>query len=118
MKVNRTQVKGMDARTGKPLTGVAHLKQSIEMIVTTLIGTRVMRRDFGSTIPALIDAPANKKTVLTVYAAIALALKQFEPRLKLTRVYAEFDDLALAGKTVFSIEGEYLGEKVSTDITL
>lgn len=119
MTVNRTQVKGMDARTGKPLTGVSHLKQSIEMILTTLIGTRVMRRDFGSTIPELVDAPANSKTVLLVYSSIAVALKKFEPRFKLTRVYADFDGQTLSGKALFTIEGDYLGEKVIiNDISL
>lgn len=117
--INRTQSKGMDARTGKSLSGVAHLKQSIEMILTTLIGTRIMRREFGSTVPGLIDAPANNKTVLLVYSAIAQALKKFEPRFKLTRVYAEFDSQALTGKTAFNIEGDYLGEKITiNDITL
>ncbi|HCF6085938.1 TPA: phage baseplate protein, partial [Pseudomonas aeruginosa] len=34
---------GLDRRTGQPLSGVAHLKQSIEDILTTPLGTRRMR---------------------------------------------------------------------------
>ena len=34
----------------------AHLNQSIADILTTPIGTRVMRPDYGSNIPRLIDS--------------------------------------------------------------
>lgn len=50
---------GMDATTGKPLSGDAHLAQSVADILTTPIGSRVMRRSYGSLIPSLIDAPIN-----------------------------------------------------------
>lgn len=118
-QINRIQTQGMDANTGKLLTGVAHLKQSIQQILTTRIGTRVMRRKFGSTVPDLIDAPANQKTLMQFYAAIAVAIRDFEPRLKLTRIYSDFDSNLKNGKAVFVIEGDYLGEKITiNDVTL
>ena len=113
------QSQGMDAKTGKLLTGIEHLKQSITQIITTRIGTRIMRRQFGSTVPDLIDSPANPQSVLLVYAAIAQALHEFEPRFRLTRVYTEFNDQDLkSGHALFSIEGDFLGEKINADITL
>lgn len=109
----------MDANTGQLLTGVAHLKQSIQMLLTTRIGSRVMRRKFGSTVPDLIDAPANPKTLMQFYAAIAIAIRDFEPRLKLTRVYSDFDNNLKNGKAVFVIEGDFMGEKITiSDVTL
>ena len=48
------RLSGMDASTGQPLTGSAHLVQSIRDILTTPIGSRVMRRDYGSRLPALL----------------------------------------------------------------
>ncbi len=48
---------GMNAATGRNLTGLDHLHQSIADILSTPIGTRVMRRDYGSRLPELIDAP-------------------------------------------------------------
>ncbi|NBO96416.1 MAG: phage baseplate protein, partial [Betaproteobacteria bacterium] len=39
---------GINAQTGQPLAGIDHLRQSIRDILTTRIGTRVMRRDYGS----------------------------------------------------------------------
>lgn len=79
-------MRGMDAATGKPLTGEAHLSQSIGRILSTPIGTRVGRRDFGSLLPELIDQPANPALRIRIFAATALALKRWEPRIRVTRV--------------------------------
>jgi len=77
---------GMDARTGRPLEGEDHLRQSIADILATPIGTRVARRDYGSLLPELIDQPANAAGRIRLYAATALALLRWEPRIALTRV--------------------------------
>jgi phage baseplate assembly protein W len=77
---------GMSRTTGKPLSGDAHLAQSIADILTTPIGTRVMRRDYGSLIPELLDAPLNGATAIRLYAATAQALRRWEPRLDLVKV--------------------------------
>ncbi|HWL47108.1 MAG TPA: GPW/gp25 family protein [Sphingomonadaceae bacterium] len=80
---------GMDAATGAPLAGDAHLAQSIGDILSTPIGTRVMRRDYGSALFDLIDAPVNAATRIRMYAATAMALRRWEPRLALRRVAIE-----------------------------
>lgn len=77
---------GMDARTGKRLDGDAHLRQSIGDILSTLIGTRVGRREYGSLLLELIDQPANAALRIRLYAAVALALLRWEPRITLDRV--------------------------------
>jgi phage baseplate assembly protein W len=77
---------GMDALTGKPLSGDAHLAQSVKDIITTPVGSRTMRRDYGSLIPRLIDAPINATTPMLVRAATVLAIRQWEPRLSIARV--------------------------------
>ncbi|MDR1463632.1 MAG: GPW/gp25 family protein [Azoarcus sp.] len=77
---------GMNADTGRRLSGLAHIRQSIRTILTTPPGSRVMRRDFGSNIPALIDAPLNAATRLRIMAATAEALIRWEPRIRLSRV--------------------------------
>lgn len=76
----------MDAHTGRALEGLDHLRQSIADILTTPIGSRVMRRDYGSLLPELIDAPFNGATRLMLYGAIATALMRWEPRINLQRV--------------------------------
>jgi len=95
---------GMDARTGKALNGDAHLAQSVADILSTPVGTRIMRRDYGSRVPDLIDAPANAATRVQLYAATATALMRWEPRITLTRVALSVID-ALQGRWVLSLAG-------------
>lgn len=95
----------MNATTGKPLEGIDHFKQSIRDILTTPIGSRVMRRDYGSRIMSIIDAPINDSTILDVYAAAAEALNQWEPRLLLESIEAVSTE---EGRLVLSIFGKYL----------
>ena len=79
-------MRGMDAATGRAIDGIAHLRQSIADILTTPIGTRVMRRDYGSLLMELIDQPFNGTTRVRLFGATATALMRWEPRIRLTRV--------------------------------
>lgn len=72
---------GVDAATGVDLEGLAHLRQSVADILTTPLGSRVMRRDYGSELPDLIDQPANPAQRLRVVSAAVTALARWEPRL-------------------------------------
>lgn len=81
-------MRGTDARTGKPLSGLAHLRQSIRDILTTPLGSRVMRRNYGSRLFDLVDNPLNEQTLVEIFAATAEALIQWEPRIRVTRVQA------------------------------
>lgn len=76
---------GLDRRTMKPLSGWAHVQQSIGVILTTPLGSRVMRRDFGSPLFDLIDAKMSQRRVLALYAAVAISIARWEPRFRLTR---------------------------------
>ncbi|AGF74828.1 phage baseplate assembly protein GpW [Bartonella australis AUST/NH1] len=96
---------GMDRMTGKPLSSIDHLRQSMIDILSTRIGTRVMRRDYGSRVAELIDAPMNDAFAVALYAAIAEALDQWEPRFKLKKI--DFDWVE-AGKISLSFAGIYL----------
>ncbi len=97
-------MQGINAKTGKALGGIAHLRQSITDILTTPIGSRVMRREYGSRIRRLIDAPTNRDTLLDIYAATAEALARWEPRFSLTSVKATS---ASPGKIVLDLTGDY-----------
>ncbi|MCD7096980.1 GPW/gp25 family protein [Stenotrophomonas sp. MMGLT7] len=96
-------MRGMSATTGQALEGTAHLAQSIADILTTPIGTRVMRRDYGSLLPELIDQPFNGATVTRIYGAIAGALMRWEQRLRITRLSIAAG--AAAGQFAVTIEG-------------
>lgn len=42
-----------------------------------------MRRDYGSRLPRLVDAPMNQETKLDIFAATAEAIQKWEPRFDL-----------------------------------
>ncbi len=93
---------GMSRHTTEPLTDDAHLAQSIGDILSTPIGSRVLRRDYGSDLPLLIDAPVNPQTMIDLFHATAVALDKWEPRFQLRRVeiaqaQAGYVDLRLTG---------------------
>lgn len=79
---------GLSRITGRGLSSSSaeHLVQSIGDILTTPLGSRVARRDYGSQLPDLIDRPHNAETRLKIYAATAIALMRWEPRVRLARV--------------------------------
>lgn len=77
---------GMDATTGKPLGGEAHLRQSVSDILSTPLGARIARREYGSLLPELLDQPMNALGRMRLIAATALALARWEPRLRVTAV--------------------------------
>lgn len=106
---------GTDATTGKPLADAAHLAQSIGDILSTPLGTRVMRRDYGSLLPQLVDQPVNGTTLVKLYAATASALMRWEPRLRIGRVSLARGD---AGAFVLTVEGQRTDVAVATSTAL
>lgn len=107
-------MRGIDAKTGKALEGIAHLRQSIRDILTTPIGSRVMRREYGSRLFDLVDAPLNDRTIIEIFAATAEALARWEPRLSVQRVQARS---LSAGSIEVDMEAVYLptGEPIFLD---
>ncbi len=96
---------GVNRKTGAALAGIGHLKQSIIDILTTPIGTRVMRREYGSRLFALIDAPMNSGTIIDIVAATAEALDKWEPRIRLDRV--ELAAVTATGRVELTLYGLY-----------
>ena len=77
---------GMSRTTGALLSPDDHLRQSIYDLLMTPLGSRILRRDYGSLLPFLIDQPANQATKLKLMAAIATAIVKWEPRVKVRQV--------------------------------
>ena len=108
-------VTGMHASTGRSITGTAHLRQSIADILVTPLGSRVMRRNYGSCLFDLIDHAANDAGRLRVIAATVDALIRWEPRLKLDKVTI---DGAVDGATTIRISGLYNGAETAIALPL
>ena len=108
---------GMDRETGKPLGGTAHLQQSLRDILSTLLGTRVGRREYGSLVPEMVDQPGNALGRQRLIAAIVAAIARWEPRLRLTRVgFSLLQDGAGAdGTFTVELEGDRTDVPAATD---
>ncbi len=104
---------GMDRRTGQPLSGVAHLRQSIEDILTTPLGSRRMRPEYGSQLRRYVDLPVNEGWKSAVQAEVARALGRWEPRLKLERVKVV---AVLDGQVSLALSGRYLGDDALVEV--
>ena len=100
---------GMNATTGRALSGLAHIRQSITDILTTPIGSRLMRRRYGSEVPELMDQPLNSATVLRIYAATAYAIRLWEPRISLTGLQFETGE---PGAAALILDGVADGQSV------
>lgn len=83
----------MSRNTGLNLQNEAEqIRQSIQDILTTPIGSRIMRRSYGSLLPQMIDAPFNDITRLQLFAATATALIHWEDRINLESISIELVD--------------------------
>lgn len=106
---------GMDRTTGKVLAGVDHIAQSISDVLSTPLGTRVMRRDYGSLLFELADRPLNRATALLLVAATAMAVARWEPRFTLTRVQMAGD--VKAGQATVTLTGHLTSQPAANALT-
>lgn len=105
---------GVNRQSGYPLSGYEHLKQSITDILTTPVGSRVMRPEYGSHLPRMVDLPVNKGWISAVQAEIARSIGRWEPRLKLSRVNVQS---VIDGRVNMVIYGDYQGDSVLFEVT-
>ncbi|MGE4431891.1 MAG: GPW/gp25 family protein [Sphingobium sp.] len=106
---------GLHRITGKRIDGEAHIAQSIADILTTPIGTRVMRRDYGSRLFELVDTPLTPSNRLLWIAATAGAIRRWEPRIALEKVAVE---LTKGGGAVLTLIGRRTDIPTRTPFTL
>lgn len=88
--------------TGKLLTEIEHIKQSLADLISTPIGSRVMRRDYGTQLTNLIDQPTSEALYLKCYSTIYLAILRWEPRIEISKIFISSQE---QGKQVLDIEG-------------
>ncbi len=97
---------GLDRNTGAVIGGWDHVVRSVVDILTTPIGSRVRRREYGSDLMQLVDQPMTDRTLLRLYGAVAVALARWEPRIDLQRV--AFVQASADGKATLALFGDYL----------
>ena len=89
-----------------------HLRQSITNILSTPIGSRIMRRDYGSRLFKRLDAPLTGELLAEIYADVVEALFSYEPRFEVTNVSVVSMD---QGHLILDVTGKYLitGENIT-----
>ncbi|EAN8558494.1 GPW/gp25 family protein [Salmonella enterica] len=108
---------GMNRNTGLGINDTEHISQSMRDILLTPVGSRVMRREYGSLLSALIDMPQNPALRLQIMVACYSAIQKWEPRIRLTAISFETGD---AGEMYVDITGMRTdtGASVSTTVSL
>ncbi|AHG18472.1 baseplate assembly protein [Chania multitudinisentens RB-25] len=91
---------GMNGRTGRAMSDMAHIQQSVADIICTPIGSRLQRRTYGSLIFSLLDNPQNPATQLKVMSAIYSAVLTWEPRIALSSITLSDSDSRLTTRLV------------------
>lgn len=108
----------MNASTGAEIDGIDDIRQSVQNILTTPLGSRVMRRDYGSLLPELIDQPLNDATLLRAYSAAVIALLIWEPRLRINTI-KKSASTEQPGRATFTLAATTTdGEPVNLDVPL
>lgn len=105
---------GIDRNTGQRIAGIDHLKQSLQDLLTTPKGSRLMRGDYGCDLPRLVDLPVNSETVIDIIAETAGAIKKWEPRIDVSEVRVT---TITESRVVLAIIGKYLpdGQQVTIE---
>ena len=99
---------GVDAATGRVLTGWDHCAQSVGRCITTRLGSRVARRHLGSRVLELQDANADARTIFEAYRSIAEAINDQdggEPGFNLRTI--ELVEQGRTGRFIFLLTGDY-----------
>ncbi|EEQ15265.1 Baseplate assembly protein W [Yersinia frederiksenii ATCC 33641] len=84
-------------------------------ILLTPIGSRVMRRDYGSLLSSMIDQPQTPALELQIKVACYMAILKWEPRVKLTSVTTE---RRFNGQMVVNLTGQHAETGESLLLTL
>lgn len=103
----------MNINTGRSIEDMEHLRQSITNILSTPIGSRIMRREYGSRLFKRLDAPLTGELLAEIYADVVEALFSYEPRFEVTNVSVVSMD---QGHLILDVTGKYL--VTGEDITL
>ena len=71
--------------------GDENVVQSLELLLRTVAGERVMRPDLGTTVPTLVFEGDSEQNLHRLEVAIDEAIRQWEPRVEVETVEASRD---------------------------
>jgi uncharacterized protein len=68
-----------------------NVAQSVELLLRTAAGERLMRPEFGTTVPSMVFDADSEQNLFQLEQALSDALRRWEPRVEVDRVLAERD---------------------------
>lgn len=68
--------------------GASHIEQSLQLILMTAVGERVMRPSFGCEAPDLVFAPGSTQYLSLLETSVYRAIRDWEPRVEVEEVEA------------------------------
>ncbi|AYA02337.1 baseplate assembly protein [Acinetobacter sp. WCHAc010034] len=107
----------MSRHSGTELSELDHIRQSLEDLISTPIGSRLMRREYGTQVANLLDQPTSEALYLKCYSTIYSAILRWEPRIQISQLYiSEVNQ----GQTVLNLEGTIVqsGQSLNMNIPL
>lgn len=110
---------GIDRRTGQVIGNLASAYQGVEVALTTRIGERLMRREFGAGIAELLGRLMTPPLFVAFQTLIATAVDLWEPRFAVRRVLVTGTvDEVRTGRAGFTIEADYRPRGHLGDLTV
>lgn len=98
----------LDRGTFEPIDNFTSALQSVEVILSTRIGSRVMRREFGGGAAELLGRAITGPLFAAFQQLVATAIDLWEPRFQVRRVSVTGStDEIRAGTAGFSLEVDY-----------
>jgi phage baseplate assembly protein W len=99
---------GIDRRTGAVTDNLSHAYQGVEVILSTRLGSRIMRREFGGGIVELLGRLVTPSLFAAFQQLLATAIDLWEPRFQVRRISANGSASELRlGHVGLTIEADY-----------
>lgn len=76
----------MSRYNGSEISELEHIRQSLEDIATTPIGSRLMRREYGTLLASLMDQPIGQALYLKIYSTLYSAYVRWEDRIEISQI--------------------------------
>ncbi|MBA4799358.1 MAG: integrase [Rhizobiales bacterium] len=113
---------GINARTGKILTGPAHLAQSLSKIWQTRLDTRVMRLSFGADLRSALSEDLTPSIALLIYNEMVASAARWEPEYLITQLQLvtlqDTGKLGIRHGGIYYPEGRFGNYDLAVDLSL
>lgn len=113
---------GINARTGKILTGPAHLAQSLGKIWQTRLDTRVMRLSFGADHRSALSEDLTPSIALLIYNDMVASAARWEPEYLIAQLQLvtlqESGKLGIRHGGIYYPEGRFGNYDLAVDLSL